>query len=182
LRLLLLLLCSLGDHMVPWHEAAEMFLALRACNIPAKHLIYDRALHNDFVLDWNPIRNAAGSLQVSTAAAAADAGAVGDQAKQGRVDAAKYGSADGGGRSSSSSTEALPAFARDLLAILTKQLKVRYETGSSEQTAAAVAALERAAGLPQLHQQQQRVVQDSTAAVGSLKDPMLSVPRPLSRL
>jgi hypothetical protein len=152
--------------MVPWHEAAEMFLALRSCNIPAKHLIYDRALHNDFVLDWNPIRMTAESATVSTAAAA-----VGAQAQQGSVDADAKRVRDGGG-SSSSSTEALPAFARDLLAILTKQCEVRYEAGSSEQTAAAVAALERAAGVPQLR----------TVTGGSLRDPILSPPRPLSRL
>jgi hypothetical protein len=161
--------------MVPWHEAAEMFLALRSCNIPAKHLIYDTPLHNDFVLDWNPVRLAATSSAVDTAAAA-----VGAEAKSATAMSAR--AAGGSSSSSSSSKEALPAFARDLLAILTKQLEVRYETGSSEQTAAAVAALERAAGVPQLHhqQQQQRVV--STAASGGLRDPILSAPQPLSRL
>lgn len=149
-------LCSLGDHMVPWHEAAEMFLALRACSVPAKHLIYDTAQHNDFVLDWVPLRGAA-----ATAAAAA----------------ARQTAAPGSGPPAHSSSGALPAFARDLLAILTGQQQVRLDTGSSAQTAAAVEALERAAGLPQLHEHAH-----SSIPGLSMRGLQPSMPQPLSRL
>ena len=124
-----------------------MFLALRACNIPAKHLIYDRPQHNDFVLDWNPVK--------VPAAAAAAAGS------------RRSGSA------AVHAAESLPAFARDLVAILTGAVTVEYETGSSAKTAAAVAALERAAGMPQLQQQPH-------AAVAGQPQPRH--PQPLSRL
>lgn len=147
--------------MVPWHEAAEFCLALRSCGVPAKHLIYDTTKHNDFVLDWQPLR-------LSTAGAAAAAGA---PVALSRAAAAGSSSSNGGGVVA----ESLPAFARDLLAILTGATTVRFETGSVAQTAAAVAALERAAGLPQAHSH------TGATAVGVI-DPQLAVPRPLSRL
>jgi hypothetical protein len=115
------------------------------CVCPCLYTHTCRPQHNDFVLDWSPLR-------LKRRTAATDNGAASQQGQQ------QPGAAGG------AEEAALPAFARDLLAILCRQLEVRYETGSSAQTAAAVAALERAAGLPQLHQQ------------GG------AAPRPLSRL
>jgi hypothetical protein len=153
--------------MVPWHEAAEMFLALRSCGIPAKHLIYDRTQHNDFVLDWSPVRVTNGTTPAaSTAAVAAD-----DQR------AAASGSSTAAGAAINSSSEALQPFARDLLAILTGQVQVRFDIGSSARTAAAVEALERAAGVPRLQQHA-----DSAAAGTVSRQLWTGMPQPLSRL
>jgi hypothetical protein len=143
--------------MVPWHEAAEMFLALRSCGIPAKHLIYDRTQHNDFVLDWTPVR--------LTTPAAINAAATAAAALQ----AATPGSSTAASAAVNSG-EALQPFARDLLAILTGRVQVRFDTGSSARTAAAVDALERAAGVPSLQQH----LHNGAAQTG--------VPRPLPRL
>lgn len=148
---------SLADHMVPWHEAAEMFLALRACGVPAKHLIYSRAQHNDFVLDWTPAKVAA-SQTLALPAAHTSSSELIDSATP-------------------------PAFARDLMAILTGQVKVQYASGSPAKTAAAVAALERAAGLPQLHQQQGNPGEACTPAAAAARGHMMQrLPQPLSRL
>jgi hypothetical protein len=159
--------------MVPWHEGAEMFLALRFCGVPAKHLIYDKAQHNDFVLDWAPHRKAAAASTVSNSTYTA---AVQGYGTERSADAASSvaGSAAG------STIETLPAFARDLLLILTGQVKVRFETGSSKHTAAAVAALERAAGLPGM----QSVPLGGAAAVAAAKNSVSAqgVPLPLSKL
>lgn len=149
--------------MVPWHEAAEMFLALRSCDIPAKHLIYDRTQHNDFVLDWSPVRVTNGITPAASTAAVA-AAAADDQR------AAAPGSSTAAGAAINSSSEALQPFARDLLAILTGRVQVRFDTGSSARTAAAVDALERAAGVPSLQQH----LHNGAAQTG--------VPRPLPRL
>jgi hypothetical protein len=35
--------------MVPWHEAAAMALALTACGVPVKQLMYNRPAHNRWV-------------------------------------------------------------------------------------------------------------------------------------
>jgi hypothetical protein len=173
--------------MVPWHEASEMFLVLRSCGIPAKQLIYDRAQHNDFVLDWSPVKAASGSG--GAAGGGAGAGVPVSTSAAG-VALNRYGSSSGssstlvGAASSSggsSSAEQLPAFAQDLLAILQGKVQVRFETGSSERTAAAVAALEQAAGLPQLPQQQQRVAQGGVVAAAS-RQLQTRVPGPAPRL
>jgi len=133
-----------------------MFLALRACGVPAKHLIYSRAQHNDFVLDWTPEKAAAPQMLARPAAHTSS--------------------------SELSDSAAPPAFARDLMAILTGQVRVQYASGSPDKTAAAVAALERAAGLPQLHQQQDHTSEACTPAAAARGQMMQRLPQPLSRL
>lgn len=101
-----------------------MALALRCAGVPTKHLIYDRPLHNDFVLAWRPLRRQQQGQQLQQQAAAS-----------------RSGEPDGDGL--------LQPFARDLIAVLTGRARVRYATAAgAAQAAAAVAAIERAAGMP----------------------------------
>jgi acetyl esterase/lipase len=131
------LMSSCGDHMVPWHEAADMALALQACGVPAKHLIYDNFLHNDFVLDWTPaVVAASGAGSVATAEAAAEQVIA--------APAAAAAAAAGGGVSevsrataSSSAGDSMPAFAQDLVSIVTGRVQLQF---SSSKGATAQAA------------------------------------------
>jgi acetyl esterase/lipase len=131
------LMSSCGDHMVPWHEAADMALALQACGVPAKHLIYDRFLHNDFVLDWSPaVVAASGAGSVAAAEAAAERAIA--------APAAAAAAAAGGGVSevsrvaaSSSGGDSMPAFAQDLVSIVTGRVQLQF---SSSNTAIELAA------------------------------------------
>lgn len=49
------LMSSCTDHMIPWHEAAELTHAVTALGGTAKHLIYRDVAHNDFFTAW-PLR------------------------------------------------------------------------------------------------------------------------------
>jgi acetyl esterase/lipase len=125
------IMSSCGDLMVPWHEAADMTLALQACGVPAKHLIYDRYLHNDFVLDWNPslvststtgaggvaAAEAAAERMIAAPAAAAAAAAAGGVAEVSRAAASRSGG------------DAMPAFAQDLVSIVTGRVQLQFNSG-----------------------------------------------------
>ena len=37
-------------------ESAEMFWMLHDCGVPAKHLVYNKVTHGDFVTGWTPRR------------------------------------------------------------------------------------------------------------------------------
>ncbi|GLI71096.1 hypothetical protein VaNZ11_016165, partial [Volvox africanus] len=53
------LMSSCSDHMVPWHEGAELALQLRRCGVPVRHLLYNHVGHGDFVMAWRPLKPAA---------------------------------------------------------------------------------------------------------------------------
>ncbi|GIL85951.1 hypothetical protein Vretimale_9012 [Volvox reticuliferus] len=53
------LMSSCSDHMVPWHEGAELVLQLRRCGVPVRHLLYNHVGHGDFVMAWRPLKPAA---------------------------------------------------------------------------------------------------------------------------
>jgi hypothetical protein len=151
------LMSSCADHMVPWHEAAEMAVALRLCGVAAKQLIYDRSLHNDFVLDWTVLPAATSAVKASshltrrdgitaplaTAAAPppAAAAAAGKQLPDGvsGTDQSRPGSAV--------NVANLPACAKDLINIVTGRAQLVYDTAKVEHLAAAVSALEVTAGV-----------------------------------
>lgn len=50
-----LLMSSLADKTVPWHESAEMYWMLHAAGIPVQHLLYDSPAHANFVTAWHPL-------------------------------------------------------------------------------------------------------------------------------
>ncbi|EFJ47659.1 hypothetical protein VOLCADRAFT_91633 [Volvox carteri f. nagariensis] len=62
---------SCSDHMVPWHEGAELVLQLRRCGVPVRHLLYNHVGHGDFVMAWRPLKAAAAIAAAAAAAAAA---------------------------------------------------------------------------------------------------------------
>ncbi|KAG2483120.1 hypothetical protein HYH03_018010 [Edaphochlamys debaryana] len=63
---------SCADHMVPWHEGAELVARLQRCNVPVRHLLYNHVGHGDYVMAWRPIDLAkAEGGDVSTSAVAA---------------------------------------------------------------------------------------------------------------
>ncbi|EFN56733.1 hypothetical protein CHLNCDRAFT_144155 [Chlorella variabilis] len=43
---------SCTDVTVPWYESAEQFWLLHDCGVPAKHLVYNKVSHGDFVTGW----------------------------------------------------------------------------------------------------------------------------------
>ncbi|GLC42361.1 hypothetical protein PLESTM_001324900 [Pleodorina starrii] len=71
-----LVMGSCSDHMVPWHEGAELVLQLRRCGVPVRHLLYNHVGHGDFVMAWRPldVRKEAPPASVSPPAAAAVGG------------------------------------------------------------------------------------------------------------
>jgi hypothetical protein len=48
------LMGSCADHMLPWHEGAEMAAQLRRCGVAARQLVYNHVGHGDFVVAWRP--------------------------------------------------------------------------------------------------------------------------------
>jgi hypothetical protein len=42
------------------YESAEMFWRLHDCGVPAKHLLYTKLSHADFVTAWRPLRQGEG--------------------------------------------------------------------------------------------------------------------------
>ncbi|KXZ41379.1 hypothetical protein GPECTOR_510g480 [Gonium pectorale] len=46
---------SCSDHMVPWHEGAELVAQLRRCGVPVRPLLYNHVGHGDFVMEWRPL-------------------------------------------------------------------------------------------------------------------------------
>jgi acetyl esterase/lipase len=142
---------SCSDHMVPWHEAADMTLALQACGVPAKHLIYDSYLHNDFVLDWSPAAVDAGgrgaavgaaaelALVVPAAAAAAAGGGVAEVSR-----AIASGSVVSS--NSSSSVYSMPAFAQDLISIVTGRVQLQFSCSKEAAVQAADESGSRSGG------------------------------------
>ncbi|KAJ9521913.1 hypothetical protein QJQ45_024781, partial [Haematococcus lacustris] len=53
------LMSGCGDHMVPWHEGAEMAHQLGRLGVPVRHLLYQFAGHSDFIMRWPLMRSAA---------------------------------------------------------------------------------------------------------------------------
>eukprot|EP00887_Chlorella_sp_A99_P007116 scaffold2.g7116.t1 len=49
------LMSSCTDVTVPFVESAEMYWLLHDCGVPAKHLVYTRVSHGDFVTCWRPL-------------------------------------------------------------------------------------------------------------------------------
>jgi hypothetical protein len=134
--------------MVPWSEAAEMHLALRACGVPAQHLIYEQPAHNDFVFDWSPAR--------VVAAPGVSQGQQQQQQQQQRASlAAASDAAQSSSSSSSTQSSSMKPFACDLLALVTGRVGVHFDGGSTRNTAAAVAQYERAAGIEPVREPQQ---------------------------
>ncbi|GFR41630.1 hypothetical protein Agub_g2357 [Astrephomene gubernaculifera] len=59
---------SCADHMVPWHEGAELVDQLRRCSVPVRHLLYNHIGHGDFVMPWRPMDLRERQAQLDSAA------------------------------------------------------------------------------------------------------------------
>ncbi|MEW5313171.1 MAG: hypothetical protein WDW38_004760 [Sanguina aurantia] len=92
------LMSSSADHMVPWHESAEMMHHLSMCGVPARHLQYNHVRHSEYVLAWTLLKSPRQPR------------GLGDGSRSGGGQAAAGGGADGG--------EAMSPFAVDLLRLL----------------------------------------------------------------
>ncbi|PSC75845.1 peptidase S9 [Micractinium conductrix] len=53
---------SCTDITVPWYESAEMYWELRDCGVPAKHLVYNKVSHGDFVTQWTALPRISGQV------------------------------------------------------------------------------------------------------------------------
>ncbi|CAL8466146.1 g5682 [Coccomyxa elongata] len=102
-----ILMSSLPDLTVPWYESAEMFWRLYDCGVPAKHLVYSKLTHGDFVISWKPLQ------QMSS-------GSSGETHSTKAVAAME-----------SSNEDALADFREDLLDVLTERAVVKYEKRST---------------------------------------------------
>jgi acetyl esterase/lipase len=124
----LLLMSSSGDHMVPPREAAAMAAAAAAAGARPHHLVYSRPRHNDFALDWVPLRSccAAGATQSSNCGSNS-----GSDTGCGKLCSCRSASCSDTSRGQllpwavrlllPRGGEQLPGFATDLLAMLTWQ-------------------------------------------------------------
>ncbi|KAL4442435.1 hypothetical protein ABPG77_005019 [Micractinium sp. CCAP 211/92] len=52
---------SCTDLTVPWFESAEMYWMLHDCGIPAKHLVYNKVGHVEFVTEWAALPRISGT-------------------------------------------------------------------------------------------------------------------------
>lgn len=91
------LMSSAADHMVPWHESAELIHHLSMCGVPCRHLMYNHVRHSEYVLAWTLLK---GARQPRTHSSSGDSNQL---------------SASGGG---SGEGEAMSPFAVDLLRLL----------------------------------------------------------------
>ena len=85
------LMSSCADVTVPWFESAELFHRLVDAGVPAKHLVYNKVGHGDFVVDW-PARSRA-----PEAAADEDDEEEEDEGGESGYDSDDWGSGGGGG-------------------------------------------------------------------------------------
>lgn len=125
-----ILMSSCSDHMVPWHESAEMAVALHSCRVPVKHLIYNATSHNDFVLAWTPIKIArtqkTASKQGYDGQAKSRYHHLGQHGNLAQATVLTKQQADAGCGDLHSAV--LPHFAEDLLLIMTDSVQVNFAT------------------------------------------------------
>ena len=65
------LLSSCADTTVPFWESAELYWLLHDCGVPAKHLVYHKVSHGDFVVGWHAAVQLGGTAGGAQGAAAA---------------------------------------------------------------------------------------------------------------
>jgi hypothetical protein len=131
-----ILMSSCRDHMVPWHEAAEMAAACQACGVPVKHLIYNTAAHNDFVLDWPVQRSPREGPVVQGWVSATTSHTSQQQQQEGEeeVQGARSVSVASGvaplvreaAAAEAAAPSGMPSFAVDVVRIVTGTVTVRY--------------------------------------------------------